>query len=266
MPDPGSFDNKDDFISACIVQRQDEHPDESSDQSTAVCMSMWEEKGCAPKDEPKKTAGNAGVIHKTFISKAGDSVLSDGALDFVLSDATPDRYGDVIDANGWVLDNFKRNPIALFNHNADFPVGRWENLGVKGDALRGHLRMAPAGISPRIDELRALINAGILKAVSVGFMPLESQARSRTERGERYTKQELVETSLVSVPANPNAVLMAKSLRISDDTMNVVFGKHASTTTVDRSIGDYTTWKGQKVLVKRHVIGEWRGQKIYSSE
>src|SRR6266576_2697620 len=44
MPDPSDYDNQDDFISACISQRQDEHPEEDSDQSAAVCFSMWENK------------------------------------------------------------------------------------------------------------------------------------------------------------------------------------------------------------------------------
>ena len=248
MPDPSNYDNQDDFISACISERQDEHPEEDTDQSAAICFSMWDEKSTIP------------VIRKTFTSKG----ISDEALDFVLSDATPDRYGDVIDANGWVLDNFKKNPIALFNHRSDFPIGRWENLAIKDGALRGHLHMAPKGTSDRIDELRALIDAGILRAVSVGFMPIESKARSRTEMGELYLKQELVETSLVSVPANPNAVLTAKRLKISDDTMNAVFGEHATGTAINRSVDIGTTiWQGQKVPVKRFVVDDWRGQKIH---
>ena len=116
-----------------------------------------------------------------------------------------DDYGDVIEASGWDLTNFLRNPIALFNHNADFPIGKWEGLNVKGGALRGHLRLAPRGTSRRIDEIRKLIEAGILRAVSVGFRPLESKPRSKS--GEHFLRSELVETSLVSIPANPNALV-----------------------------------------------------------
>jgi hypothetical protein len=52
------------------------------------------------------------VIHKVTVAKAAGG----DALEFVLSDKTKDRYGDVIDPKGWVLANFKKNPIALFNH------------------------------------------------------------------------------------------------------------------------------------------------------
>lgn len=158
------------------------------------------------------------VVHKTH---ATDNT----GMEFVLSDATPDRYGDTITASGWVLDNFRKNPIALFNHDPNFPIGRWENLR-SGDALRGHLQMAPAGTSPRIDEIRRLIDAGILKAVSVGFRPIESKPLAKG--GLNYTSQELVETSLVSVPANPNALAVARSMKISREVIDVVFAKHGS--------------------------------------
>src|SRR6266849_2744197 len=96
--------------------------------------------------------------HKTHASD------HDSGLEFVLSDATCDRYGDAILAEGWDLKNFNPNPIALFNHNSDFPIGRWENLKVKNDALRGHLVLAPAESSPRIGEIHALVNCGVLRS------------------------------------------------------------------------------------------------------
>lgn len=200
------------------------------------------------------------VHHKVFISKAKKT--ADGELDFVLSDATVDRYGDTIDPNGWIMDNFNRNPIALFNHNSNFPIGSWTNVRVEDNALRGNLVMAPKGTSERIDELRSLIEVGVLKAVSVGFMPLESTPRKDGAGyyvGENYLKQELVETSLVSIPANPNAVLAAKGMNISKNTMDMVFGEYANE-------GQFVTWGGEKIPVKRHVIGSWRGETLYRYE
>src|SRR5262249_37675111 len=89
------------------------------------------------------------------------------------------------------------------------------------------LVMAPEGISARIDEIRKLINAGILRAVSVGFHPLDTEPLNPKDPwgGVRFKQQELVETSVVSVPANPNALAIAKSLKISADTMDMVFAE-----------------------------------------
>jgi hypothetical protein len=58
------------------------------------------------------------LIHKTSFS------ADTQGLEFVLSDQSADRYDDIILADGWDLANFKRNPITLFNHDANFPIGR----------------------------------------------------------------------------------------------------------------------------------------------
>src|SRR4029077_2775592 len=171
------YDNEDDFVSDCISERQDENADEDVSQSEAICFSLWEE----------RAGGNKLVLRKTAAAKA------DG-LDFVLSDEARDRYGDIISADGWQTEHFNKNPIALFNHNSSFPIGKWQNLQVENGALRGHLQLAPAGTSERIDEIRKLVEAGILKAVSVGFRPLKKEPVD--ERADqlfgpfKYLKQE----------------------------------------------------------------------------
>jgi HK97 family phage major capsid protein/HK97 family phage prohead protease len=174
------------------------------------------------------------VVRKVTVAKAaGDD------LEFVLSDDTKDRYGDVIDPKGWVLDNFKKNPIALFNHNSNFPIGRWENVRVQGGKLIGKLKLAAKGTSDRIDELLSLVEQGILRAVSVGFQPIEREAL-KDNSGILFKRQELLETSLVSVPANPSAVQLARSLHVSDETIALAFGEHAGRDggTVRRSSGE----------------------------
>jgi HK97 family phage prohead protease len=160
------------------------------------------------------------LVHKELISHTK-------GLDFILSDATPDRYDDIILTAGWKLENFKKNPIALFSHRSDFPIGVWESVRVEDNALRGTLVLAPKGSSARIDELHALIEADVLKAVSVGFTPISYEERKGDTYGLVYTEQELVECSLVSVPANPSALIQARSLGISDETQELVFAKRA---------------------------------------
>lgn len=157
------------------------------------------------------------------------TVASDGGLEFVLSDESVDRYGDIIEAKGWVLGNFKKNPIALFGHSSGFPIGTWSNIRVEGSRLVAKLNLAARGTSARIDELISLVEQGILRAVSVGFIPIKSEPINpdRPYGPQKYTRQELLETSLVSVPANPAALALAKSLNISDETMSLAFGEQA---------------------------------------
>ena len=164
------------------------------------------------------------IINKTAVSDGG-------SLEFVLSDATVDRYGDIVEARGWDLRNFKRNPIALFGHSASFPIGTWSNVRVEGGKLLARLNLAARGTSQRLDELIGLVEQGILRAVSVGFRPVEWEPidKDKPYGGQRYTKQELLETSLVSVPANPAAIALARSLHLSPETITLAFGEQAET-------------------------------------
>jgi len=241
MPNPSDYSNESDFVSACIKERQHEHPDEDQDQSIAVCYSMWRDRNKSKQMTPRMDEDREdfmdrctaeydedecqmmwddaklarGIVHKTHTE------TSEG-FEFVLSDESIDRMGDVISADGWDTKSFQKNPIALFSHNPEFPIGKWSNLRIEDKSLRGHLELAPAGTSQRIDEIRKLVEAGILRAVSVGFRSIESKPREKGI-GLHYIKQELVETSLVAIPANANALAVAKSLKISPATIDFVF-------------------------------------------
>jgi phage head maturation protease len=147
-----------DFMSRC--------GDELGDQD--VCQLIWEDAW----DEDKGAAKD--ICFKTHAGQVN-------GLEFVLSDETPDRMDDVIMADSWDLASFQKNPIALFNHNSNAPIGKWTRVRVIDKQLRGHLELAPAGTSDRIDEIRKLIDAGILRAVSVGFRPKESKPRPESD-------------------------------------------------------------------------------------
>jgi HK97 family phage prohead protease/HK97 family phage major capsid protein len=189
-------------------------------------------------------------------------VASQGdGLDFVLSDDTLDRYGDIVEPSGWDLKWFKKNPIALFGHSASFPIGRWEDIRVEGGKLMARLEFAAKGTSARIDELTSLVEQGILRAVSVGFRPLEYDQLKNG--GVKYTKQELLETSLVSVPANPSALAVAKSLHISDETMSLAFGEQADVKAREMPTGEQAA---NPTSIKRHTPMNTLSQRIENAQ
>lgn len=162
---------------------------------------------------------------------AAPVVVSDDTLEYVMSDATVDHLGDVIEPDGWDVAGFAQNPICLFGHNKNFPIGRWENVRVEKGSLRGRLKLADESTSERIGEIVRLVKQGILRAVSVGFRPVAAEPLPHSKSGGlRYLKQKLVECSLVSVPANPNALQIAKDLHVSADTRRLVFGEKADET------------------------------------
>ena len=161
------------------------------------------------------------------IQKAGIQT-GDDPYEFVLSDETPDRMGDIIRVKGWELDQFKANPVALFAHAHDKMIGTWKNVRIEGKRLIGRLSLAEPGTSELIDTLRKLIEQRIAKAVSVGFMPMEGQPRDKNDPfgGWEFTKAALHEVSVVSVPANPNALSLAKAL--CPESCQVLFAEPGS--------------------------------------
>src|SRR3546814_9550336 len=95
------------------------------------------------------------LIKKSLASPAGDDPLA-----YVMSDETVDRMGDVIEAAGWQLKNFVKNPIALFNHDSRFVIGHWTDVKVEGKKLIGKLNLLPKGISrseEHTSELKSLM-------------------------------------------------------------------------------------------------------------
>jgi HK97 family phage prohead protease/HK97 family phage major capsid protein len=158
------------------------------------------------------------IVHRVAVTD-GDG------LDFVISDGSLDRHGTRINPRGWDFSNFNRNPIALFGHNSDYPIGRWDPPRLVGDKVMAKLRMAAKGTSARIDELIGLVEQGVLRAASVGFSVLEIGKAGKT--GFDYEKQELHEISLVSVGSNTNALAKARALQISESTIQMAFGEQA---------------------------------------
>jgi HK97 family phage prohead protease len=142
--------------------------------------------------------------------------LDDGSIDIKGSASTNtlDRAGDIIEPTAWTkggLDSFKSNPIILFNHNHDRPIGRAKEIGVSEKGLD-----ITARISKAAGEVTNLIKDGVLGAFSVGFKVKDADYISETD-GYRIKDAELFEVSVVTVPCNQDAVF---SLQKSFDSMD----------------------------------------------
>jgi HK97 family phage prohead protease len=156
------------------------------------------------------------LVQKTSAGRIADTQT------FVLTSETPDRVGDIVVLDGLSLKNFKENPVALVHHNSgDFPVGAWKNIRRQGDVLLADLHLAAKGTSRVADLARSLIEQGILRAVSIGFRAMKAEPIQ--PRGIKFFESELLEASLVSVPMNPRAVLVAKSLNMTPEEVSQFF-------------------------------------------
>ncbi len=155
-------------------------------------------------------------MHKyTYIMKRTEPASSKKEkVSFVASSATPDRYGDIIDQKGWILENYKKNPVVLLNHDSNqLPIGKG-NVYIRNDKLTIDVEFDSE--DPRAKEVERKAKKGFMNAVSVGFRPLESKSRSELptdnkyygQRGMYYSKAELLEVSIVTIPANGEATML----------------------------------------------------------
>lgn len=165
------------------------------------------------------------TFHKSALL-APDAANPD-ALEFVASDETVDRYGDIIRVEGWELADYRRNPVVLFGHDSGAPIGTASRVWKDGAKLRAVITLAKEGTSELVNALRQLVAQKIIRAVSVGFRPtVEPRViRDADDRvsGYEFIGQELLELSLVAVGANPHALAVAKSLNLSEAVINRTF-------------------------------------------
>ncbi len=143
------------------------------------------------------------IYHWTSTFKSlGES--EDGGVEIKGSASTNglDRAGDIIESDAWTkggLENFKNNPIILFNHNYDKPIGRAKDLQVTENGLE-----ISAKISKAAGDVTQLIKDGVLGAFSVGFKVKDADYMTETD-GYKIKDAELFEVSVVSVPCNQGA-------------------------------------------------------------
>jgi HK97 family phage prohead protease len=124
-----------------------------------------------------------------------------------------DRAGDTILPSAWIrgLDNYNKNPIILFNHDYDDPIGTCTSVKITDIGLEIEATISPSA------EVYNFIKEGILKTFSVGFAINEAQY-DEINHGLRITDVELYEISVVSVPCNQDAVFsIAKSFNSNEE-------------------------------------------------
>jgi uncharacterized protein len=135
----------------------------------------------------------------------------DGTYRVIASTAAVDRQGDIIQQGGWDLKNFLKNPVVLWAHQYDeLPVGKATDIKVTSQGLEMAFVFAPAEANAKAEQVRNCFEGGYLNAVSVGFIPLE-------RNGNIITRAELLEVSIVPVPANQEALRLAMSKGLSID-------------------------------------------------
>lgn len=162
-------------------------------------------------------------------------------IEFIISTATRDRHGTVLNPENWQLDNFNRNGIVGYQHNvygkdlcsgpdpdAVIGIGKaWQ----EDHKLIGSVRFEPREINPLAEKIFRKVIHGTLKATSVGFYPIGEgrygegeERRGGSNETFYFDGQELLEFSIVNIPSNPDAV--RRSLATHTDTALEFLHRH----------------------------------------
>ena len=157
---------------------------------------------------------------KDFHIEGPSDNAQDQAITFVLSTDDVDRHGDVISADGWVLDAYRENPVLLWAHDYRHPaIGRAAKMWTEPHRLLADMEFAPTEFA---QEIGSLYRSGFQLGVSVGFKPLRFEERRDEKTGAFlglwFLEQELLEVSAVPVPANRSALRRSDGSGLSPST------------------------------------------------
>jgi hypothetical protein len=132
-----------------------------------------------------------------------------------------DRTADIVEPSAFkeTIDTFLKNPILFFNHMWHEPLGTITSLSIDDAGLRVEAEIGKG--TELTEKVWTLVKQGLLRAFSFGFRILESKdvSEDKTNPANRViTKLDLLEVSVVTVPANANATFsLAKALQYGTD-------------------------------------------------
>jgi len=225
LPIPNMGEDENSFIKRCLSDEKmkEEYPDNK--QRLAICM-----------QQAKKEVNN--LERKVFNFEVKQIGLEeDRMLNFIGSTETEDRDSDIVEAFGWVLDDYQKNPVIMGFHEYDkFPYAKSTKTYIDYNSKQLKFEVKFPTISEltsfpgspdmiaehakNIDLAYNMYRNGYMSAVSVGFLGLESEPMYGDDgnyKGRRYKKQSLLELSLVPVPSNPTALMEARSKGLISD-------------------------------------------------
>ena len=159
------------------------------------------------------------IIHREFTLVKRDGYdegheytepKDDGIWSFTISTPDVDRYGTIIIPSGIEYTAYMNNPVVLINHKSDYlPIGKCLGFFLNGENLEATIQLDLN--DEKACKVNDKIKGGYVNAVSVGIIPIEQTEQNIDgEKVTTYPKSELVEFSVVTIPANRDALIKKK--------------------------------------------------------
>src|SRR5574343_75845 len=143
---------------------------------------------------------------KFFSAEIEIADITEDTVTYKISSPTVDRGLDRMVMSGCDYKNYLRNPIVLWGHDYSIPaIATCSGIEVMPDGIYAKTKFH--GLTELGEDIKKLAVGGILKAVSIGFIP--KLWRDVVESGQNireFLEWELLEYSIVNVPMNPDAL------------------------------------------------------------
>jgi HK97 family phage prohead protease len=166
-------------------------------------------------------------LTKTYESSIDDVNAGKREVVAIISTDAIDRDNEVVSPKGMKKKSFNGNPVVMVNHDYQtLPVGK--ALWVKAEANRVLAKYTITDKTQLGRDVFALIQDGVLSAHSIGFVSNYSSKPTTKEVNERpdlkgakliHRDWNLLEFSVVGIPANPEALTLSVSKGYSTDTL-----------------------------------------------
>lgn len=211
-------------------------------------------------------------IQTTFEKTIANDVEETRTIEFIINSERKDRHKDILDYDNWKLDNYNANPIVGYQHNVygdnmcsgpnpDDVLGKGKAYL---DTFKGYrvvvssVQFEPKEINPTAEKVFRKVLFGSLNAASVGIVPtgkvkteyIHNEKKEIIDQTNYWPGQELLEWSIVNIPANADAV------RRSMKNHTLAALDFAAKLLEEYSIKDLKQMKVQEILdaiEKKHV-------------
>lgn len=158
----------------------------------------------------KKKSEIKSTLHKQLISvestkTTDDYVIVSGYVNRFRDtegNIVRDRDGDAVTPYGMDVTEYEKNPVILFQHDRNEPIGRAVKIEKREDGIYMVMHIFKA-LNPKVYEA---VRLGALSAFSIGFKVMDLYYDE--EKDIFYlVKTLLLENSIVSVPANQESLI-----------------------------------------------------------
>lgn len=129
------------------------------------------------------------------------------SIEWFASTKDIDRYQDIVKPSAFVdaIKGFKKNPIMLLQHNHEKVIGKFSDFEVTSKGLK-----VKWIVTNDVDNVKQNIQDWLLKGFSIWFIAKNWGYKEKDWVEIReITELELLEISVVSVPANPHTLFQA---------------------------------------------------------